>query len=44
MQAEPAGGIQKSNAFGFRKPFSKEGKVDFPAIDPLFLTMPENRY
>ena len=22
----------------------KEGKPDFPAIDPLFLTMPDNRY
>ena len=22
----------------------KEGKTDFPAIDPLFLTMPDNRY
>ncbi len=22
----------------------KDGKVDFPAVDPLFLTMPDNRY
>jgi hypothetical protein len=22
----------------------KGGKPDFPAIDPLFLTMPDNRY
>jgi len=22
----------------------KDGKPDFPAIDPLFLTMPDNRY